>query len=502
MSEQSTGHNLPPIFSVAELSAAVKRTLEGAFEYVRVRGEISQPKLAGSGHCYLRLKDAHAVLDGVIWRGAMARLGLRPEEGMEVICTGRISAYPGRSTYQIVIERMELAGEGALLKMIEERRKRLAAEGLFDEARKRPLPYLPDVIGVVTSPTGAVFRDILHGLRERFPRHVLIWPVLVQGSAAADQVAAAIEGFNRISPDGAVPRPDVLIVARGGGSLEDFMAFNEETVVRAAAASQIPLISGVGHETDTTLIDFAADRRAPTPTAAAEMAVPVRSELMAQILAHGQRMLTMADRSLRERWHRVDGLGRGLPDPRAVIGNATQRFDQWSERLTPGWRRYVREHGQRLDRLALRLPTPHEQIRRAADRLQSASRALAQAMLSFSRQARERVERDGGSVRTLDGRVRVAVQHRLRVAGQRLGAASSLLESFSFARVLERGFVLVRNAADNPVTSVRATHAGEYVMLQFHDGLAQAVIAGGGASQRSRAKAKPGAGDRNQGRLL
>ena len=502
MSEQSTGHNLPPIFSVAELSAAVRRTLEGAFEYVRVRGEISQPKVAGSGHCYLRLKDADAVLDGVIWRGAMARLGINPEEGMEVICTGRITAYAGRSSYQIVIERMELAGEGALLKLIEERRRRLAAEGLFDENRKRPLPYLPDVIGVVTSPTGAVIRDILHRLRERFPRHVLIWPVLVQGTAAAEQVAAAIEGFNRILPGGSVPRPDVLIVARGGGSLEDLTAFNEEIVVRAAAASDIPLISGVGHETDTTLIDFAADRRAPTPTAAAEMAVPVRSELIAQILAHGHRMLTSADRTLRERRHRVDGLGRGLPDPRAVIGNATQRFDQWSERLTPGWHGYVREHRQRLDRLALRLPTPHQQIRRAGDRLTSSSRALNQAMLSLTRQASERIDRDGGSVRTLDGRVRVAVQQRLRAAGQRLAAASSLLESFSFTRVLERGFVLVRDAADNPVTSMRATHAGEHVMLQFHDGAAPAVIAGGGASPRPRAKAKPGAGDGNQGKLL
>ncbi len=264
---ETIGDNLPE-FTVSELSGAVKKTLEGAFERVRVRGEISRPTVPSSGHCYLRLKDESAVLDAVVWRGTLARLGVRPEEGLEVIATGRLTTYAGKSTYQLIIERMEVAGEGALLKMIEERRKRLAAEGLFDPERKKPIPYLPDIIGVVTSPTGAVIRDILHRLAERFPRRVIVWPVAVQGENAAAQIAEAVRGFNALPVDGPVPRPDVLIIARGGGSLEDLMAFNEEIVVRAVAASRIPTISGVGHETDTTLVDFAADLRELTPTVA------------------------------------------------------------------------------------------------------------------------------------------------------------------------------------------------------------------------------------------
>src|SRR5829696_7759507 len=252
-----------PEFSVSELSFALKRELEGAFPRVRVRGEISQPSFPRSGHCYFRLKDENSVLDGVCWKGTVPRLGIKIEEGMEVIATGKITTYAGSSRYQIIIDRMELAGEGALLKLLEDRRKKLAAEGLFAQERKRPLPFLPQVIGVVTSPSGAVIRDILHRLADRFPRRVLVWPVSVQGDKAAGEVAAAIAGFNRLPVEGPVPRPGVLIVARGGGSLEDLWAFNEEIVVRAAAASTIPLISAVGHETDTTLIDFASDRRAP-----------------------------------------------------------------------------------------------------------------------------------------------------------------------------------------------------------------------------------------------
>ncbi|MFB0923222.1 MAG: exodeoxyribonuclease VII large subunit, partial [Alphaproteobacteria bacterium] len=273
----SPGANQPPVVSVTELSGDVKRTVEDKFAYVRVRGEVSGFKRAASGHLYMALKDADAVIDAVCWKGKAGQLEIQPEDGLEVIATGRVTTYAARSKYQLIIDRIEVAGEGALLKMIEERRKRLTTEGLFDADRKAALPFLPDVIGVVTSPTGAVIRDILHRLEDRFPRHVLLWPVLVQGNSAAAQVTAAIEGFNRIAPGGAVPRPDLLIVARGGGSLEDLMAFNEENVVRAAAASKIPLISAVGHETDTTLIDFASDRRAPTPSAAAEMAVPVRA---------------------------------------------------------------------------------------------------------------------------------------------------------------------------------------------------------------------------------
>src|SRR3984957_16692557 len=323
----ATRPNLPE-YSVSELSQAVKRHIESDFGHVRVRGEVSGFKRHSSGHCYLSLKDADAdaVLDAVIWRPLAQRLALKPEDGMEVVCTGRMPTYASRSKYQLVIEAVELAGIGALLKMLEERRKKLAAEGLFDDSRKRPLPYLPEVIGVVTSPTGAVIRDILHRLRDRFPRHVLVWPVPVQGENAAAAVAAAIEGFNALKPGGEIPRPDLLIVARGGGSLEDLMAFNEEIVVRAAAASRIPLISAVGHETDTTLIDFAADRRAPTPSAAAEMAVPVRLDLVADVRSLGGRLDAASIRLVEERRMRVEGLARGLPDPRTLLENAQQRL--------------------------------------------------------------------------------------------------------------------------------------------------------------------------------
>lgn len=326
------GGNLPAV-SVSEISQAIKRTLEGNFERVRVRGEISGFKRAASGHIYMSLKDQDAVLDAVCWRGNAGRLAIAPEDGMEVIASGRITSYPGRSKYQIVIDQIELAGEGALLKLLEERKRKLAAEGLFDADRKQELPFLPEVIGVVTSPTGAVIRDILHRLADRFPRRVLVWPVLVQGEGAAEQIAAAIRGFNRLPLGGEIPRPDLLIVARGGGSLEDLWAFNEEVVVRAAAESGIPLISAVGHETDTTLIDFASDRRAPTPTAAAEIAVPVRAELIAQVLESTQRMAAAGRRLLEARRGEVEGLGRGLPDPHRVLEEKSQRLDDRAERL-------------------------------------------------------------------------------------------------------------------------------------------------------------------------
>src|SRR5260221_3659372 len=294
------GSNLPE-YTVSELSLALKRSIEDGFGQVRVRGEISGFKRHGSGHCYFALKDAEAVLDAVCWRTTAIRLDLKPEDGMEVVCSGRLTTYPGRSKYQLIVDRIELAGKGALLRLLEERRLRLAAEGLFAAERKQLLPFLPEVIGIVTSPTGAVIRDILHRLADRFPRRVLIWPVAVQGEGAAAQIAAAIDGFNRIEPGGKLPRPDLIIVARGGGSLEDLMAFNEEIVVRAAAASAIPLISAVGHETDTTLIDFASSKRAPTPTAAAELAVPGRAQLLQRPVDHARRLVGPLDRTLRER---------------------------------------------------------------------------------------------------------------------------------------------------------------------------------------------------------
>jgi len=317
-----------PALSVSELSGALKRTIETTFGEVRVRGEISGFKRHASGHCYFTLKDENACIDAVIWRGSAGALAFKPEDGAEVVATGKLTTYPGRSKYQIVVERMELAGEGALLALLERRRKALAAEGLFDPARKRALPFLPRVIGVVTSPTGAVIRDILHRLEDRCPTHVIVWPVAVQGEGAAARIAAAVRGFASISP-----RPDLLIVARGGGSIEDLWAFNEEEVVRAAAESSIPLISAVGHETDTTLIDFAADLRAPTPTAAAELAVPVRADLFTQLGELGHRARQCLTRRAERSRERFDLTVCRWPEPAALFATPVQRLDELGERL-------------------------------------------------------------------------------------------------------------------------------------------------------------------------
>src|ERR1700757_1933771 len=320
-------------YTVSELSRALKRSIEENFSFVRVRGEISGWKRHSSGHCYLCLKDSDAVLDAVCWRTTAIRLGIKPEDGMEVVCTGRLTTFSGRSKYQLIIDTVELAGMGALLKLLEDRRRRLAAEGLFATERKNKLPFLPEVIGIITSPSGAVIRDILHRLSDRFPRRVLLWAVAVQGEGGAVQIAAAIEGFNRLPQRGSTPRPQLIIVARGGGSLEDLMPFNEEIVVRAAASSAIPLISAVGHETDTTLIDHASDRRAPTPTAAAEMAVPVRAELLADVMQDGARLARAMGRLMYEARLRLEGLGRGLPRPPQLIAERIQTLDGCVERL-------------------------------------------------------------------------------------------------------------------------------------------------------------------------
>ncbi|MSO70591.1 MAG: exodeoxyribonuclease VII large subunit [Alphaproteobacteria bacterium] len=490
MSDQPAS-NLPAVLGVSELAQAIRRLLEGSFEYVRVRGEISQPKLATSGHCYLRLKDAESVLDAVIWRPVLAKLGMKPEEGLEVIATGRISAYPARSSYQLVIERMEVAGEGALLKLIAERKRRLEAEGLFDPARKKPIPYLPEVIGVVTSLTGAVIRDILHRLAERFPRHVLIWPVAVQGEAAPAQIAAAIAGFNRLQPGGAVPRPDLIIVARGGGSLEDLMAFNDEAVVRAAAASRIPLISGVGHETDTTLIDFAADRRAPTPTAAAEMAVPVRSELLTRLGELGRRQEAAALRLLKILGQDVAGLARGLPEPRAILSTATQRLDERGERLTLALKGALERKRTILAKLAQALPTPREQLARAQLRLQALARAQSQAMQAALRHISATATLEARGARLVR-----AVSRIVERAQAKLSSTSGRLETVSYARTLARGFALVLDPAGHALASAAAATPGMAVTLRFQDGARGAVIVQAPKPTRSK-PAKP-----SQGSLL
>ncbi|MDP6804025.1 MAG: exodeoxyribonuclease VII large subunit [Rhodospirillales bacterium] len=463
-----------PLFTVGEISQSVKRALEGAFARVRVRGEISGFKRAGSGHLYFSLKDADAVLDAVCWRGTAGSLAITPDDGLEVIATGRITSYPQRSRYQIVVEALELSGEGALLKLLEERRAKLGREGLFDEENKKPLPFLPDVIGVVTSPTGAVIRDILHRISERFPRRVLVWPVLVQGDGAAAQIAAAIAGFNALSAGGPVPRPDLLIVARGGGSLEDLWAFNEEVVVRAAAESRIPLISAVGHETDTTLIDFAADRRAPTPSAAAEVAVPVRIELLAQVIECGQRVLAAVRRTLGERALRLDGLARGLPDLARVIEGAAQRLDDWTERLANGLKTGLERRRASLGALAASLVDPGARIARARDRLEAESRAFATAARSL-----------------------------LRDAASRLGRASELLESTSFERVLDRGFALVSARGGAPIVAAVETAPGMDVAIRFSDGEAAATVTGSQHSGGERKRPRRGRRkDTRQGELL
>ncbi len=459
--------NLPE-YTVSELSLALKRSIEDEFGQVRVRGEISGFKRVASGHCYFALKDSEAVLDAVCWRMTAQRLALKPEDGMEVVCSGRLTTYPGRSKYQIIVERVELAGVGALLKLLEERRQRLAAEGLFAAERKRRLPFLPTVIGVVTSPTGAVIRDILHRLADRFPRHVLLWPVAVQGEGAAAQIAAAIEGFNRLIPSGAVPRPDLIIVARGGGSLEDLMAFNEEIVVRAAAASAIPLISAVGHETDTTLIDHASDLRAPTPTAAAEMAVPVRLDLIADVNGKTSRLAGALARLFSERRLQLAGLARGLPDPQDVLGAAAQRLDDRSERLRLAIGMRLAAAQQRLDLAAagLRPAVLAADLGRSRQRFGDIAQRLAAAMARCLAAKRDAADNFAG----------------------RLATHSERHES-----LLARGYVVVRDGAGGVVTEAAKVRPGAALELEFYDGKV-GVVAGGSRRPVRRSASPAGQG--------
>jgi len=470
-----------PEYSVSEISNALKLTVEQTFEHVRVKGEISGFKRHSSGHLYFALKDAEAVLDAVCWRGSAARLGLNPEDGMEVVASGRLTTYPGRSKYQMVVERMELAGQGALLKLLEDRKRKLAAEGLFDASRKKKLPFLPEVIGVITSPTGAVIRDILHRLSDRFPRHVLLWPVAVQGDGAAQQVADAIDGFNALPKNGPVPRPDLLIVARGGGSLEDLWAFNEEVVVRAAAASAIPLISAVGHETDTTLIDYASDRRAPTPTGAAEMAVPVRSELQLKTLDLEGRLLSGMQRLVMERRTKLDGLGRGLGDPRRRLEELGQRLDDWGERLPQALVNLTRHRASDLARIAARLE-PALRSRRTAEV--------------------GRIERDRLRLDQAVSRLSLTVPRLLADRQKHLDQLGALLKSYSYEQVLERGFVLVKDDGGHAVTRADQTKPGAHLSLLFAKDQEVGVTVDGSAPPPPRKDAAPKPKDERQGSLL
>ncbi len=443
------GDNAEPL-TISEISALLKRTVEDRFGYVRLRGELSGVKRAASGHFYCALKDEGAVIDGVMWKGNAARMNFRAEDGLEVIATGKLTTYPGRSKYQIVIDSLELAGEGALLALLEKTRARLAAEGLFADATKRRLPYLPQVIGVVTSPTGAVIRDILHRLADRFPSHVIVWPVLVQGQGAADQVAAAVRGFSALTPGGPIPRPDVVIVARGGGSIEDLWSFNEEVVVRAIAECSIPVISAVGHETDTTLADYAADRRAPTPTAAAEMAVPVRADLAMTLADLGARQRRAVYRPVELGRERLAARVRLLPRPEALLQVQTQRLDDLADRLRRGLGEQSAKGRERLAGAAARL-SPSLLTRATAE----AGRRLERARL-----------------------VPALLERPLRERADRLAALTRVMSQLHPEKPLERGYAIIRDTAGKALTTL-AEAAGEgSLVLQFRDGRLDAVPVG------------------------
>jgi exodeoxyribonuclease VII large subunit len=460
-------------YSVSELAFALKRTLENAYGFVRLRGELSKVTFHSNGHVYLTLKDEKAAIDGVVWKGSVRGLGVRPEQGLEVIVTGKVTTYPAGSRYQIVIETMEAAGIGALLAQLEKLKARLQAEGLFDQARKRPLPSMPEVVGVITSPTGAVIRDILHRIRDRWPCRVMVWPVVVQGDQAALQVSTAIEGFNALEPGGAMPRPDILIVARGGGSVEDLWPFNDERLARAAAASAIPLISAVGHETDTTLIDFVSDRRAPTPTAAAEIATPVLAELKALTADYQRRLARCAGRVLEERRTRLTSAARGLPRPADLLALASQRFDHASSRLGAGLERNVAVHRVALVQVAGRL-----------------SPGL------LDRPRRLRAER----LAEMSARMRPAIERFTHRAAERLESLDKLRVSFNPDGPLKRGFARVHHADGALARTAGALVSGEAVSLVFLDGARQATVDGEPAPQPEvRPKAAKGAKPPNPG---
>ena len=490
--DPSPGENAPE-FSVSELSGAVKRVVEGEFGFVRVRGEVGRVSRPRSGHVYLDLKDDRAVLAGVIWKGVSSRVAVQPEEGMEVVATGRLTTFPGQSRYQIVIDDVKPAGMGALMALLEKRKKALAAEGLFDESRKKRRPYLPEIIGVVTSPSGAVIRDILHRLRDRFPRKVLIWPVAVQGERCAPEVARAIEGFNRLTPGGALPRPDLLIVARGGGSVEDLWGFNEEIVVRAAAASQIPLISAVGHETDTTLIDFASDVRAPTPSAAAELAVPVRLDLLAWFDNQEARLTHALTKGISDRGQRLRDLARALPRVETLLDGPRQRLDGWAERLPNALTRSVQLRRVRLYEStgALRPGL----LRRAWE---SDRRRLDTAIARLSTGAIERdIERKSRDLSGLSRRLSDAGTRQVQRWRERIDGLERLRETVGYEATLKRGYAVVRGDGD-VVTTKAAAETASGLEIEFADGKL-AVVSGGGSAPK-KAKPKPDAPD--QGSLF
>jgi exodeoxyribonuclease VII large subunit len=497
-------------FTVSEISVALKRTVEDAFGYVRVRGEISGYRGPhSSGHAYFALKDDRARLEACIWKGTLGRLKIRPEEGMEVIATGKLTTYPGSSKYQIVIDAIEPAGAGALMALLEERKRRLAAEGLFDQARKRKLPFMPRVIGVITSPTGAVIRDFIHRIDDRFPLHILVWPVRVQGETAGAEVSAAIAGFNGLVPDGPIPRPDVLIVARGGGSLEDLWGFNDEAVARASAASAIPLISAVGHETDWTLIYYVADGRAPTPTGAAELAVPVKAELEARIANLSARLQGAVGRSSDRKRQALRAASRALPSADQLLAMPRRRFDEAASRLGRALtanteRKHARYRGIRL--------SPAMLARRVGDARQRTNRAgirLPNVFLALVSMRRTRFDRDaarvtpgallrqrrqlGESVASLGRRVDQAMDLAQERRNIRLIQAWRLAETLSYQSVLARGFAVVKDAEGRIIRQAATIGPGDVLDIEFADGKI-AAVAGGIGKAKVTPRVKPGSG--------
>jgi exodeoxyribonuclease VII large subunit len=500
-----------PEYTVSELSGAVKRVIEGEFGLVRVRGEVGRVSRPASGHLYFDLKDDRAVIAAISWKGQVARMQVRPEEGMEVVATGRMTTFPGQSKYQLIVDDVAPAGAGALMAMLEKRKAALAAEGLFDAGRKRAIPYLPQVIGVVTSPSGAVIRDILHRLRDRFPRHVLVWPVAVQGQACAAEVAGAIRGFNAIAPGGPIPRPDVLIVARGGGSLEDLWGFNEEIVVRAAAASDIPLISAVGHETDTTLIDYAADLRAPTPTAAAELAVPVRLELLATLEALGARLLRGTVQGVTTRGQRLRDLGRALPRLEALLATPRQRLDGAGTRLGAALGLAVARKRGGFDRVAGRVQPAllrgalarqvdllagradrldrvlQVRLERRGDRLASLAERLAPALARMLGDAARRTGEGRARLLALSDRLEAAPAQRLARLADRLEALDRTRLTLGYAQTLKRGYAVVRGDGA-VVTGKAAAERAVSLEIEFQDGR---VSLGARGAKRAKGEGGP-----------
>ena len=474
---KATQSNIPE-FSVSELAFSLKRTVEEHYGRVRVRGEISRVSIPRSGHMYTSLKDDKAVIDAVCWKGVLTRLSVRPEEGLEVICTGKMTTYPGNSRYQLIIESMDLAGEGALLKMLEERRRKLTAEGLFAPERKKALPFLPKRIGVVTSPTGAVIRDILHRLSDRFPRDVILWPVRVQGDNAAKEIADAIHGLNSLSPE---LKPDVIIVARGGGSLEDLMPFNEEIVVRATSESIIPIISAIGHETDTTLIDYAADQRAPTPTGAAEIAVPVRINLRAQILEDEKRLINATGRYLQQYKHRIDALGAKLGDPARILELKTQHIDRKGDRLEHALKTTINCAQRHLLQTGVHLIHPTQTL----DKKRLIFENLIQRTQSaFCQRHTDKVHRLGRTTSRLhpplnrlrtgnndlghiSTRLHKAGHEKFRTTEKNLIHLSEKLRLLSFENVLARGYVVIRSKNNSVITNAEELSPNQDINLQF-----------------------------------